>query len=65
MPKPMRDAGITKEVLFAEMKASSDPKIRAYVPKLRAIKGWTVDQLFELLCEMKGVTVEEQLKLKK
>jgi hypothetical protein len=65
MPRPMRNAGITKEVLLAEMEASSDPKIRACVPKLRAVKGWTVDQLFEILCEMKGVTVEEQLGLKK
>lgn len=65
MTKPMRKAKITKEVLLAEMAASSDPKIRALIPKLRAIKGWTVDQLFEVLCEAKGVTVEEQLGLKK
>lgn len=54
MPKPFRKAGVTKEALFAEMEASGDPKIRALIPKLRAVKGWTVDQLHEVLCEMTG-----------
>lgn len=62
MSKPMRSVGITKEVLFAEMASSPDVKIRAMVPKLQAIKGWTVDQLFDILCEMKGVEPKDVLK---
>lgn len=65
MSKPMRSVGITKEVLFAEMASSPDAKIRAMVPKLRAVKGWTIDQLFEILCEMKGTDPATQLGLKK
>lgn len=52
--KPFRSVGITKELLFAEMEASGDPKIRAMIPKLRAVKGWTVDQLFEVMCDIAG-----------
>ncbi len=62
MPKPMRSAGITKQILLAEMASSPDVKIRAMVPKLQAIKGWTVDQLFDILCEMKGVEPKDVLK---
>jgi len=47
MSKPFRSVGITKQVLLAEMASSPDAKIRAMVPKLQAVKGWTVDQLFE------------------
>lgn len=65
MPKPMRAAGITKEVLLARMISSDDPKIRALAPKLTALKGWTVDQLFEVLCDMAGTTPEERLGLKR
>ncbi len=55
MPKPFRKVGVTKEILFAEMEASGDPKLVAMVPKLRAVKGnWTVDQLFEAMCEIAG-----------
>lgn len=54
MSKPMRAAGITKELLIARMISSDDPKIRALAPKLTKLKGWTVDQLFEVLCEMAG-----------
>lgn len=62
MPKPMRNAGITKEVLLARMISSDDPKIRALAPKLTALKGWNVDQLFEVLCEMAGKDPKEVLK---
>lgn len=62
MPKPLRSAGITKQILLAEMASNPDPKIRAMVPKLMAVKGWTVDQLFEVLCEMKGVEPKDALK---
>lgn len=65
MPKPMRSVGVTKEILFAEMAKSDNPKIKALIPKLRAIKGWSVDDLLEVLCEAQGVTVEEHLGLKK
>lgn len=65
MPKPMRAAGITKEVLIARMISSDDPKIRALAPKLTLLKGWTVDQLFEVLCDMAGTDPETQLGLKK
>ena len=54
MTKPFRKAGITKELLIARMISSDDPKIRALAPKLTALKGWTVDQLFEVLCDMAG-----------
>ena len=62
MSKPLRNAGITKEVLLAEMAASGDPKLIAMIPKLKSVKGWTVDQLFEILCEMKGVESKDVLK---
>lgn len=62
MSKPMRDARITKEVLLAQMTSHPDAKIRALVPKLRAVKGWTVDQLFEILREMKGVSPDDVTK---
>lgn len=62
MSKPFRSVGITKQVLLAEMASSPDAKIRAMVPKLQAVKGWTVDQLFEILCEMKGVEPKTALK---
>jgi hypothetical protein len=62
MSKPMRSAGITKEALFAEMEASGDPKILAMIPKLRAVKGWSIDDLFVTLCEMTGRDPKEQLK---
>jgi hypothetical protein len=65
MPKPFRRAGITKELIIARMISSDDPKIRALAPKLTALKGWTADQLFEVLCEMAGTTPEEKLGLKK
>jgi hypothetical protein len=65
MPKPMRAAGLTKEVLLARMISSDDPKIRALAPKLTVLKNWTVDQLFEVLCDMAGTTPEERLGLKK
>lgn len=53
--KPFRTVGVTKEILFAEMEASKDPKIRAMIPKLRAVKGkWSVDELFEVMCEIAG-----------
>lgn len=55
MPKPFKSVGVTKEILFAEMEASGDPKIRAMIPKLRAVKGkWTVDELFEVMCDIAG-----------
>ncbi len=62
MSKPFRTSGVTKQVLLAEMASSPDSKIRAMVPKLQAIKGWTVDQLFDTLCEMKGVEPKDALK---
>lgn len=62
MPKPFRTSGITKQILLAEMASSPDSKIRAMVPKLMAVKGWTVDQLFDILCEMKGVQPKDVLK---
>ncbi len=62
MPKPFRTSGITKQILLAEMASSPDVKIRAMVPKLMTVKGWTVDQLFEVLCEMKGVEPKDALK---
>lgn len=65
MSKPMRAAGITKELLIARMISSDDPKIRALAPKLTRLKGWTVDQLFEVLCDMAGTDPETQLGLKK
>lgn len=65
MSKPFRSARITKQDLLAEMASSPDAKIRAMVPKLQAVKGWTVDQLFEMLCEMKGTDPATQLGLKK
>lgn len=61
----MRAVGITKELLIAHMVSSDDPKIRALAPKLTVLKGWTVDQLFEVLCDMAGTIPEEQLGLKK
>ncbi len=63
--KPFRSAGITKEDIIAKMISSDDPKIRALAPKLTTLKGWTADQLFEVLCEMAGTTPEEKLGLKK
>lgn len=54
-----------KALIIDEMAASPDAKIRAMMPKLRAVKGWTVDQLFEILCEMKGTDPATQLGLKK
>ncbi len=65
MSKPMRAAGITKADVLARMIASDDPKIRALAPKLTKLKSWTVDQLYEVLCEMAGTTPEERLGLKK
>jgi hypothetical protein len=62
MLKPFRTSGVTKQVLLAEMASSPDAKIRALVPKLQAVKGWTVDQLFDILCEMKGVEPKDVLK---
>jgi hypothetical protein len=53
--KPFKSVGITKDLLIARMISSDDPKIRALAPKLTAVKEkWTVDQLYEVLCEMAG-----------
>ncbi len=62
MPKPFKSVGITKAELLARMISSDDPKIRALAPKLTTLKGWTVDQLFEVLCEMAGKDPSEVLK---
>lgn len=51
--------------LLARMISSDDPKIRAMAAKLTVLKGWTVDMLFEELCNMAGTTPEERLGLKK
>jgi len=64
MANHMHKAGITKADLIARMISSDDPKIRALAPKLTVLKGWTVDQLFEVLCEMCGTDPETQLGLK-
>lgn len=54
MTKHFKKVGITKAELIARMVSSDDPKIRALAPKLTVLKRWTVDQLFEVLCDMAG-----------
>ncbi len=60
--KPFRSAGITKEEVLAQMEASGNPWILAKAKKLRALKGWTVDQLHETLCDMLGKDPTDILK---
>jgi hypothetical protein len=36
------------------MISSSDPKVRALAAKLTVLKGWTVEQLHEVLINMVG-----------
>jgi len=62
MTKPFASVGITREVLLAELAASSDHEMRKYGVQLAKSRAWDPDKLFKMLAKALGKDPKELLK---